>query len=180
MSRIIFNLAKNTALAALSRGALLLTARMLALLLASAGAGTVLAQQASVPNAGGVAVANAATGADAFFDELGGRAGIDRIVDRFLQIVLQDSRIKSQFQEIDSVRLKEKLAEQFCQLSGGPCQYSGKSMELIHEGLRITQAQFNALTEDLQLAMEQQSIAPRIQNKLVARLAPMSRAIIGK
>lgn len=175
MNRIISSLAKYISLPGKSCGA-----RLLALLLASGGAGTVLAQQAAAPADGGVAVANAATGADAFFDGLGGRAGIDRMVDRFLQIVLQDPRIGSQFKEIDQARFKEKLAEQFCQLSGGPCQYSGKSMELIHEGLRITQAQFNALAEDLQLAMEQQSIAPGIQNKLVARLAPMSRAMIGK
>lgn len=155
-------------------------AHMLALMLAAGASGAVLSQQATSPDTGGVAVANAATGAEAFFDGLGGRAGIDKLVDRFLQIVLLDPRIGAQFKDIDQPRFKEKLAEQFCQLSGGPCQYSGKPMEVIHDGLHITQAHFNALAEDLQLAMEQQAIASRIQNKLVARLAPMSRAMIGK
>ncbi len=146
--------------------------------------GSVMAQQASaaasIPASGGSAVANAATGAEAFYDGLGGRPGIERLVARLLEIVLEDPRIGGQFKEIDEAHFKEKLAEQFCQLSGGPCQYSGKPMEVIHEGMHITQAHFNALAEDLQLAMEEQAIAPRIQNKLIARLAPMSRAMIGK
>lgn len=118
--------------------------------------------------------------ADGFFDALGGKGGIDKIVGKMLEIILADERINAQFKEADLPQLKEKLAEQFCALSGGPCQYSGKPMKVIHEGMHITHAQFNALAEDLQLAMAQQAIPDRIQNRLIARLAPMQRDIVGK
>ena len=41
-------------------------------------------------------------------------------------------------------------------------------------------AQFNALAEDLQVAMERTGVPPRFQNKLMARLAPMQRDIVTK
>ncbi len=115
-----------------------------------------------------------------FYDGLGGEAGIKKIVDTFLAIILVDPRIAHQFKELDQPHFVAKLAEQFCHLSGGPCQYTGKDMKDIHDGMNITNAQFNALAEDLQYAMEQHGIPNRIQNKLVAKLAPMQRVIVTK
>ena len=53
-------------------------------------------------------------------------------------------------------------------------------MTEIHDGLNITNAQFNALAEDLQLAMERNGVPARFQNKLIAKLAPMQRAMVTK
>lgn len=126
-------------------------------------------------NAGAPAAQN-----DAIFQDLGGKPGIAKIVATFLPLVLADARIKDSFKETDIERLAVLLEEQFCELSGGPCKYSGKDMATIHEDLKITNAQFNALAEDLQFAMEKLGIPSRAQNKLVAKLAPMQRAIVTK
>ncbi|MES2933221.1 MAG: group 1 truncated hemoglobin [Pseudomonadota bacterium] len=115
---------------------------------------------------------------DATFQELGGKEGIAKIVAVFLPIVLADARIKDSFKDADLDRLGALLAEQFCQLSGGPCSYSGKDMREAHAEMKISNAQFNALAEDLQLAMEQQGISASAQNKLVAKLAPMQRHVV--
>jgi hemoglobin len=131
--------------------------------------------------AGLIAVSSLALAQDAAtFDGLGGKAGIKKIVDTLLPIVLADPRIKDSFQDIDMKRLGMRLEEQFCMLSGGPCVYKGKDMVDIHDGLNITNAQFNALAEDLQIAMERNGVPSRIQNKLVAKLAPMQRGIVTK
>jgi hemoglobin len=97
-----------------------------------------------------------------------------------VQLVQVDPRLKAQFAEIDAPHLVDMLAQQFCELSGGPCRYSGKAMDVIHDGMKITTAQFNALAEDLQQAMTMQGIPNSIQNKLIAKLAPMQRQIVGK
>ncbi|NEX62489.1 group I truncated hemoglobin [Noviherbaspirillum galbum] len=115
---------------------------------------------------------------DAVYQGLGGKAGIDKIVTAFLPIVLDDGRIKDSFKDVDMQRLGTKLGEQLCNLGGGPCKYTGKDMQVIHEDLRITRAQFYALAEDLQLAMERQGVPSRIQNRLMAKLAPMHRDIV--
>lgn len=117
---------------------------------------------------------------DATFHGLGGKPGIKNIVATLVPLVLADPRIKESFTDIDMKNLALRLEEQFCELSGGPCRYQGKDMTEIHDGLNITVAQFNALAEDLQLAMERNGVAPRFQNKLLARLAPMQRTIVTK
>jgi hemoglobin len=117
---------------------------------------------------------------DSLYQGLGGKPGIKKIVDTLLPIVLADPRIKDSFTDIDMKTLGLRLEEQFCVLGGGPCQYKGKDMATMHEGLNISNAQFNALAEDLQEAMERNNVPPRVQNKLVAKLAPMQRQIVTK
>jgi hemoglobin len=70
------------------------------------------------------------------------------------------------------------LYEQLCQLSGGPCRYTGRDMRSAHQKLQITTAQFNALAEDLYLALGHSGVPYRLQNKLMAKLAPMKRDIV--
>jgi hemoglobin len=82
------------------------------------------------------------------------------------------------FKEVDQARLKAELVTQFCQVSGGPCTRSGKDMKRVHAGFDIDRASFNALVEVLQQAMDAQGIAFGVQNRLLARLAPMHRDIV--
>lgn len=117
---------------------------------------------------------------DATFRGLGGQQGIKKIVATFIPLVLADARIKESFADSDMKHVGMRLEEQFCMLSGGPCEYKGEDMKEVHGGLKITNAQFNALTEDLQIAMERNGIPTHVQNKLVAKLAPMQRAIVTK
>lgn len=127
-----------------------------------------------------LALANTAVVDDATYQGLGGKPGIKKIVDTLIPLILADARIKESFTDIDMKNLGMRLEQQFCELSGGPCKYQGKDMVEIHDGLNITRAQFNALAEDLQIAMEQVGVPARFQNKLVAKLAPMERAIVTK
>jgi hemoglobin len=119
-------------------------------------------------------------GSDSVYQGLGGINGIQKIVADFLPIVASDTRVQHQFDDVDMKHLAKMLAEQFCVLSGGPCKYTGKDMHTVHEDLGVTDAQFNAIAEDLQAAMDQQGIASRIQNQLIAKLAPMRRSIVTK
>lgn len=120
----------------------------------------------------------AQTSTGSLYEELGGDVGISRIVDEALLLVLQDLRIKEAFKDTNMKRLAGLLKEQFCEISGGPCRYSGDDMKLTHQGQDVSSAQFNALAEDVQLAMEKLNISPSVQNKLIARLAPIKRDIV--
>lgn len=115
---------------------------------------------------------------DAVYRGLGEKTGISQIVADFLSVVTSDQRISAAFAETDMERLALMLTEQFCELSGGPCKYSGKDMTSAHQSMKISNAQFNALAEDLQIAMEKHQIASSVQNKLIAKLAPMQRHIV--
>jgi hemoglobin len=116
--------------------------------------------------------------ASALYQALGNQAGIGLIVDDLIVLVLADARIKDSFKETNIKRLSQLLKEQFCVLSGGPCKYTGDDMKLVHDKLGITASQFNALAEDLQIAMDKHQIPTSTQNKLIAKLAPMKRDIV--
>ena len=117
---------------------------------------------------------------DAVYKGLGGKEGIKNIVDTFKPMVLADPRIKDSFSDSDMKHVGMRLEEQLCALSGGPCTYGGEPMKESHGGLKISNAQFNALTENLQIAMEKNGVASSVANQLVAKLAPMQRDIVTK
>lgn len=115
---------------------------------------------------------------DQLFKDLGGKPGLVRLMEDFVPRLYADPRIGSFFKETKPKFLKDQLADQFCVVSGGDCKYDGADMKSAHTSMDITQAHFNALVEDLQLAMDAQGIAFRTQNKLLAQLAPMYRMIV--
>ncbi len=117
---------------------------------------------------------------DSLYKALGEKAGIDKFTHDFFIIISTDNRIKSFFAESDPERFEGLLSEQFCQLSGGPCKYSGRSMKEVHKGMGVQPAHFNALAEGLQLAMEKNKVPFAAQNALIAKLAPMHRDITQK
>ena len=126
------------------------------------------------------AVAQTAAVDDVIFQGLGGKVGIQKIVGTLVTLIKSDARISESFKDSDMKNVAMRLEQQFCELGGGPCKYEGKTMVDVHDGLNITNAQFNALAEDLQLAMERNAVTSRIQNKLIAKLAPMQRGIVTK
>jgi hemoglobin len=77
-------------------------------------------------------------------------------------------------------RFKTNLTDQLCVVAGGPCVYKGQSMHDAHKGLHLTNADFNALVEDLQTGMDKAGVSFATQNRLLARLAPMNRDVVTK
>ncbi len=112
------------------------------------------------------------------FAAFGGEAGIARIVDGLLERVQQDERIEGIFRASDWPRLRRTLIEQFCYLLGGPCRYTGRDMASVHADHGITTREFNALVENLQDAMDAEGVPFALQNRLLARLAPMHRDVV--
>lgn len=117
---------------------------------------------------------------DGLYRALGEEPGIVRIVEGMLLGSARDPRIARHFLDIDIERLREKLIEQLCFESGGPCVYTGDSMEESHKGLRLTPSDFNALVEHLQDAMEAEGVPTPAQNRLLVRLAPMRGQVIDR
>lgn len=117
---------------------------------------------------------------DILYRQLGGAPGITRIVEGMLLRVAADRRIVEHFQRVDIQRVRDKLIEKLCAEAGGPCVYTGDSMEESHKGLALTPADFNALVENLQAAMTAEAVPIPAQNRLLARLAPMRGQVIDR
>lgn len=114
------------------------------------------------------------------YEQFGGAPGMAALMDEFMVILLDDPRMRPFFEKVDHDRVKRQLAEQFCAILGGGCAYSGRDMRETHAGFAIDRADFNALVEDLQIAMDRRGIPFRAQNRLLAILAPMHREVINR
>jgi hemoglobin len=118
------------------------------------------------------------TSGDGLYRALHERDGIERIVTDLLTRAQADPRISDIFKATDMQRLNRTLTEQICYISGGPCHYTGRDMRTAHHDLGLQNADMNALVEDLQIAMDVEKVPFHMQNRLLAKLAPMQPEVV--
>ena len=117
--------------------------------------------------------------AGTLYDRLGGETGIKGVVKDFVENnVAKDDRIKAFFANADIPGLEKKLYEQICAAADGGCMYSGKDMKTAHAGMKITDADFNALVEDLVKALDNAHVADADKKALLGVLGPMKPDIV--
>src|SRR6266567_5099877 len=114
------------------------------------------------------------------YDRLGGKPAITAVVDDFIGNVAGDTRINKRFANADIPRLKRMLVDQICQASGGPCTYTGASMKDAHKGMKITDAEFNALVEDLVKSLDKFKVGAQEKNDLLGALGGMKPDIVNQ
>ena len=114
------------------------------------------------------------------YDRLGGQPAIVAVVDDFVGNVAADTRINGMFAGTDIPRLKRLLVEQICAGTGGPCKYTGRDMKTAHRGMKVTDAHFNALVEDLVKTLDKFKVPAKEKGELLAILGPMRPDIVGQ
>ncbi|PWK19458.1 hemoglobin [Arcicella aurantiaca] len=124
-------------------------------------------------------------GPTTLYARLGGNAAITAVIDDFIGKVAADSRINAFFAAAAADparlnRLKLNLVNQVGQASGGPEKYSGLDMKTAHKGMKITDAQFNALVEDLQASLVKFKVESRTKIQLLTALGGMRADIVGQ
>ena len=117
---------------------------------------------------------------DHLYRALGGEAGIASVVDAALAEIHGDLRINLLFEKTDLADLRRLLVEQLCAATGGPCTYTGRSMEEAHSGLNLTDADFDAFVEDLVRAMDSKKVPKNLQKQLLDILGPMRPQVVGQ
>nr|WP_034897535.1 group 1 truncated hemoglobin [Glaciecola pallidula] len=105
------------------------------------------------------------------YQALGGKSKIEEIVDNYINEIAFDERTYAFFKDSNMQRVKEKLSEQLCVMAQGPCTYSGDSMEQVHSGMNITEADFNHGVDLFINAMNKADIPYMLQNRLLKAVA---------
>ena len=114
------------------------------------------------------------------YERLGGKEAITAVVDDFVANVAADNRINGFFAKTNIPRLKANLVDQICQATGGPCTYTGRDMKTAHKGMGITDANFNALVEDLQKSLNKFKVPEKEQGELLGILGSLKPQIVGQ
>jgi hemoglobin len=112
------------------------------------------------------------------YDALGGEAGVSAIAGSLIDRVSADPKLGRSFKDSNLDRIKRLLAEQICDLSGGPCRYSGDSMREVHAGHHISEAEFFGMVADLRTVLKERHVSQGATNELLRLLAPMKRDVV--
>ncbi|MFY8275373.1 group I truncated hemoglobin [Pseudoalteromonas sp. SSDWG2] len=115
---------------------------------------------------------------DTLYDALGAQQGVASITDSFIKHIAKDEAIFPYFAKSSVSHFRQGFQTHICDISGGPCEYTGDTMEDIHTGMKINEADFNRVVELLIMALEDNGIDYPTQNRLLKLLAPMRSDVI--
>lgn len=130
-----------------------------------------------------VSDANAGTGPitdPKVFEAFHGKEGVDRIVATLLDLAYADEKLGPIFKPFERARVERTLSEHFCYVLGGGCAYTGRDMATAHKDMGVKPGDMGALVELLQKAMDKEGVPFGMQNRFLAKLAPMKRDIVAK
>lgn len=125
-----------------------------------------------------LSVAGSAVAGTSLYERLGGQGAMESISATLIDRVVADPVTGRSFKGTKLPRIKQKLAEQLCELTGGPCRYSGDPMPEVHAGHHITEAEFYGMVESLRTLLRERGTGLAETNELLRLLAPMKRDVV--
>ena len=137
-----------------------------------------------------IAAAEQAAGPKSLYDRLGGEPAIKAVVEEFVNLAAADPKVNFtregtghpwQATPDNLGRLKTRLV-QFIAVSTGAKDvlYSGADMKSAHEGMEITDKQFDALAADLKTALTKFNVPAKEQDELLAIVGTTRGMIVEK
>ncbi|TDF42253.1 group 1 truncated hemoglobin [Alteromonadaceae bacterium M269] len=119
-----------------------------------------------------------ATPKQSLYDEIGGRETLDHAMRLAVNRIYNDAQIGHFFKGVPKRHIHKELTDQFCNLIGGPCEYTGKTMVESHKDLNITDSDFYILVEYVQGAMRDVGITYEQENRILRYIAPLKSEIV--
>ncbi|MFM2121356.1 MAG: hypothetical protein RL722_2824 [Pseudomonadota bacterium] len=114
------------------------------------------------------------------YERLGGKPALEAVVNELWTIASADKRINARFANTKPEVFAGKLVEFLCVGTGGPCKYSGRDMKTTHTGMKITEAEFNALAEDIVKVLDKFKVPAKEKGEVMAILGGMMGDVINR
>lgn len=125
------------------------------------------------------------------YERLGGEPAVTAVVDDFVNRAAGDPKVNFTRKGIPGVtawdptpenvaKLKKRLVEFVTMAAGGPNNYKGKDMKTVHTGMKITEAEFNALAADLGASLDKFKVPDKEKNELLTAVAGTKGDIVGR
>src|SRR5215211_2269019 len=108
------------------------------------------------------------------YDRLGGVYNIATVVDDFIDRIMTDPRLNANprvneaHHRVSPAGFKFLVTEMVCWASGGPQQYSGRSMGDSHRHLMITDKEWEAFMDDFEQTLDKFDVPQPEQKDLIA------------
>lgn len=118
---------------------------------------------------------------DTLYDRLGGKAGIDKLVDRIVELHLQNEVAGPRYRALDDEAIdhaREMVKEFLAAGSGGPVEYTGRSMIEAHTGMNVNAAEYVAVVDDIMQAMNEMDYPDPVRNEVLGIAYSLKEEII--
>jgi hemoglobin len=108
------------------------------------------------------------------YQRLGGAYAVATVVDDFVERLLVNDvlnanpAIKEARDRVPKAGLKFHVTALVCQVTGGPEQYSGRSMKESHKHLNISEKEWQAMAADFKLTLDKFKVPQKEQDELFA------------
>ena len=118
------------------------------------------------------------------YERLGGVYSIASVVDDFIDRIMVDPRLNSNplvdeaHHRVSPAGFKYLVTEMSCWATGGPQQYSGRSMHESHAHLKITGEEWIAFMEDLDLTFDKFQVPKPERDEFIAITASTKPDIV--
>lgn len=115
-------------------------------------------------------------------DGVGG--SIATVVDDFIERLLvnhtlnANPAINQARSHVPKAGLKFQVTALVCEVTGGPCKYTGRAMKESHQKLNITEEQWQAMVADFRKTLDQFKVPAREQEELIAIVGSTKKDIV--
>jgi hemoglobin len=122
----------------------------------------------------GSRTANAQAAQPSLYERLGGVYAIATVADDFIERLLVNATLNANpaiseaRKRVPKAGLKFHVTTLVCQVSGGPCKYTGRAMKDSHQHLNIRQAEWDAMVADFKTSLDTFKVPQREQQELIA------------
>jgi hemoglobin len=119
--------------------------------------------------------------APSLYKRLGGYDALAAVTDDFIGRMASDARLAKFFagHSKDSLgRIRQLVVDQLCAATGGPCVYIGRDMKATHEGLGITEADWQAAAAHLVATLDKLKVPAKEKGEVLALVTTLHDDIV--
>ncbi|MCC6697259.1 MAG: group 1 truncated hemoglobin [Candidatus Hydrogenedentes bacterium] len=117
------------------------------------------------------------------YDRLGGLKGITVVVDDFIERLVANEELNKN-PAIDAGRkispvpyLKFQVSQMVCEVTGGPCKYTGKAMMESHRHLNISENEWSVMANEFKKSLDRFKV-PAVEQKELFDIVGTTKADI--
>ena len=120
---------------------------------------------------------------DSLYKRLGGYDALAAVTDDFITRLATDPKEGRFFVGLSTdskTRIRQHIVDFLCVATGGPCKYTGRSMEVAHTGLNITEEDWTISVQHLGETLNKFKVPAKEQQEVVNAIVPLKSQIVGR
>jgi hemoglobin len=120
----------------------------------------------------------AAVATATLYERLGGRPGIEAIVEDIWNNHVSNPLIAKRYANSDPANVKRLVTEMCCAGFGGPETYTGRDMIAAHKGMNINDTEFIAVCDDVLKALDKNNVGKRERDEILCILYSLKGDVV--